>query len=73
MILQIVYLNRNEQARDNLSTTFRERLSPDMRKKREQAEKEQADADASAYRSPLADLLYGRWIEGLRSRWNVLT
>lgn len=44
-----------------------------MRRKREQAEKEQADANANANRSPLADLLYGRWIEGLRSRWNVLT
>ena len=65
--------HRNEQARDNLSTTFRERLSPEMRRKREQAEKEQADAEASAaYRSPIADLLYGRWMEGLRSRWNVL-
>ena len=65
----LLSMNENEQARDNLSTTFRERLSPEMRRKREQAEKEQADAHA--YRSPLADLLYGRWIEGLRSRWSA--
>jgi len=69
----LLSMNENEQARDNLSTTFRERLSPEMRRKREQAEKEQADSEASAaYRSPIADLLYGRWMEGLRSRWNVL-
>ncbi|UZJ57469.1 hypothetical protein CBS101457_006789 [Exobasidium rhododendri] len=69
----LLSMNENEQARDNLSTTFRERLSPEMRKKREQAEKEQANVDANAaYRSPIADLLYGRWMEGLRSRWNVL-
>lgn len=89
-------LSRNEQARDNLSTTFRARLSPKtMKRLQEQRAADEAeeataeedeensfgeggssDADvsveaASPYRSPIVDLLYGRWIEGLRNRWGV--
>lgn len=68
------FFYRNDKARDNLSTTFRERLSPEAKEHRKaQAQIEDADtADANAYRSPIADLLYGRWMEGLKSRWNVL-
>lgn len=68
----LLSINDNEQARDNLSMTFRERLSPEVRAKRQQ-ERDEQNANAAVYRSPITDLLYGRWMEGLRSRWNVLT
>lgn len=67
----LLSMNDNDQARDNLSMTFRQKLSPDWRSKREEEEREEEQAN-NAYRSPIADLLYGRWMEGLRSRWNVL-
>lgn len=66
----LLSMNDNDQARDNLSMTFRQKLSPDWRSKREEEERE--EQANNAYRSPIADLLYGRWMEGLRSRWNVL-
>ncbi|KAJ1019278.1 hypothetical protein NDA13_006197 [Ustilago tritici] len=59
----LLSMNDNEQARDNLSTTFRQRLTgPQI------AKLQQPSAD-EAPRSPIADLLYGRWLEGLRTRW----
>ncbi|PWN36689.1 Pkinase-domain-containing protein [Meira miltonrushii] len=66
----LLSMNDNDQARDNLSMTFRQKLSPDWRSKREEEERE--EQANNAHRSPIADLLYGRWMEGLRSRWNVL-
>ncbi|SJX65598.1 Ste20-like kinase Don3 [Sporisorium reilianum f. sp. reilianum] len=60
----LLSMNDNEQARDNLSTTFRQRLTgPQMAKLQASAQAEEAP------RSPIADLLYGRWLEGLRTRW----
>ena len=53
----LLSMNDNQRARENLSTTFRQRLSAPPPAKEE------------APRSPIADLLYGRWMEGLRSRW----
>jgi serine/threonine-protein kinase 24/25/MST4 len=57
----LLSMNDNEQARDNLSTTFRQRLTGPHAK--------QPPAAEETPRSPLADLLYGRWLEGLRTRW----
>lgn len=59
----LLSMNDNEQARDNLSTTFRQRLTGP------QIAKLQAPSADEAPRSPIADLLYGRWLEGLRTRW----
>ena len=59
----LLSMNDNEQARDNLSMTFRQRISGAGNAKPQAASAEQAA------RSPIADLLYGRWLEGLRTRW----
>jgi serine/threonine-protein kinase 24/25/MST4 len=57
----LLSMNDNEQARENLSTTFRQRLTRPQMAKLQQPDE--------APRSPIADLLYGRWLEGLRNRW----
>lgn len=60
----LLSINDNEQARENLSTTFRQKLSrPQVTKLQPMPPAEEAS------RSPIADLLYGRWLEGLRTRW----
>lgn len=59
----LLSMNDNEQARENLSTTFRQRLTGP------QIAKLQPPSADEAPRSPIADLLYGRWLEGLRTRW----
>ncbi|SPO31274.1 probable Ste20-like kinase Don3 [Ustilago trichophora] len=59
----LLSMNDNEQARENLSTTFRQRLTGP------QIAKLQTTSAEEAPRSPIADLLYGRWLEGLRTRW----
>ncbi|KAJ9475527.1 Sporulation-specific protein 1 [Pseudozyma hubeiensis] len=60
----LLSMNDNEQARENLSTTFRQRLTgPQI------AKLQAMPAAEEAPRSPIADLLYGRWLEGLRTRW----
>ncbi|KDN45750.1 Pkinase-domain-containing protein [Tilletiaria anomala UBC 951] len=67
----LLSMNDNEAARDNLSTTFRNRLGngrPSLANVSE-SPSENSNEAASAYRSPIADLLYGRWLEGLRGRW----
>ncbi|GAK67061.1 uncharacterized protein PAN0_016d5287 [Moesziomyces antarcticus] len=57
----LLSMNDNEQARENLSTTFRQRLTRPQMAKLQQPDEQP--------RSPIADLLYGRWLEGLRNRW----
>ncbi len=59
----LLSLNDNEQARDNLSMTFRQRISGPN------ASKLPTPSAEEASRSPIADLLYGRWLEGIRTRW----
>lgn len=61
----LLSMNDNAQARENLSTTFRQRLTGEQMAKLKATP---APKDEEA-RSPIADLLYGRWLEGLRSRW----
>lgn len=58
----LLSMNDNEQARENLSTTFRQKLTGPQLQKLKEPEEESS-------RSPIADLLYGRWIEGLKTRW----
>lgn len=60
----LLSMNDNAQARENLSTTFRQRLTGDQMAKLKAVPQEEEVA-----RSPIADLLYGRWLEGLRTRW----
>jgi serine/threonine-protein kinase 24/25/MST4 len=57
----LIGMSENEQARANISTTFRAKLQPTSPVQPAAAEQERS--------SPIVDLLYGRWIEGLRSRW----
>ncbi|SNX86636.1 probable Ste20-like kinase Don3 [Melanopsichium pennsylvanicum] len=61
----LLSINDDEQARENLSTTFRQRLTGAQVAKLQASN---ASVD-EAPRSPIADLLYGRWLEGLRTRW----
>ncbi|PWY99358.1 Pkinase-domain-containing protein [Testicularia cyperi] len=67
----LLSMNDNEQARENLSTTFRQRLSgPNAKHLPPPSSSVSAPTTADeAPRSPIADLLYGRWLEGLRNRW----
>lgn len=68
-------MNSNEQARENLSTTFRDKLSPKDKAASNGAlssseSSTSVGSDNSEVKSsPITDLLYGRWMEGLRSRW----
>ncbi|PWN44189.1 Pkinase-domain-containing protein [Ceraceosorus guamensis] len=57
----LVGMSENEQARSNISTTFRAKLQPSSPSQHAQPEAERS--------SPIVDLLYGRWLEGLRNRW----
>ncbi|KAN0062799.1 hypothetical protein ACQY0O_004619 [Thecaphora frezii] len=61
----LLTMNNDQKARENLSSTFRQRLSAPAGA----ASKAATQQPEEVQRSPIADLLYGRWMEGLRSRW----
>ncbi|EPQ27187.1 uncharacterized protein PFL1_05110 [Pseudozyma flocculosa PF-1] len=64
----LLSINNDQRARENLTSTFRQRLSgPSAASPIGKAQQQQAEEEVQ--RSPIADLLYGRWMEGLRSRW----
>jgi len=70
-------MNSNEQARENLSTTFRDKLNPKEKhnggitasNSSGSYVDDSISSDNEVRSSPITDLLYGRWMEGLRSRW----
>lgn len=71
----LMKMNDDEEARQNLSDTFKtkyHRRQATTAAQREQAQAEEDSAAAEAYRSPLTDLIYGKWLENFRSRWSLV-
>lgn len=70
----LMKMNDDEEARQNLSATFRtkyHRRQPTAAAQA-RAQEEEDRAAAEAYRSPLTDLIYGKWLENFRSRWSLV-